>query len=87
MKADDAQAKYEKCARRPFMTMADYMGELKRAHRTFVKEDPGTTISDVSFARCLLRRSGLTRMEQRQVLSLCGAAWDTQRTSDALKLM
>ena len=87
VKADDAQAKYEKCSRKPYENMRDFIKDLKKARRHSEKEDPGSTISGVSFARRLLRRSGLTRMEQRQVLAACGARWDVVAITDALKLM
>ena len=87
IKADDAQTKYEKCSRKPYENMHDYIKDLKKAKRHLEMEDPGSTISDVSFARRLLRRSGLTRMEQRQVLAACGARWDVVAITDALKLM
>jgi hypothetical protein len=34
-----------------------------------------------------LRKSGLTRLEQRSVLAAAGACWDEQKIEDALKLM
>ena len=86
IKADDAQAKYEQFLRKPYENMHNFIKDLKKARR-HLEKDPGSTISDVSFARRLLRRSGLTGMEQRQVLAACGARWDVVAIADALKLM
>ena len=79
VKADEAQARYERCRRTPGQTMEDYLREARVAKRLLEREDPGTTISDVSFARKLLRRSGLTALEQRGVLAAVGASWETPR--------
>ena len=35
----------------------------------------------------MLRRSGLTPTEQRQVLAAAGAVWDSVKIEEALKLM
>ena len=58
-------------------------------HRTYtkmLKEDKGTTISDMSMARRILRRSDLSADEQRQVLSSCGHVYDMDKIKDALLL-
>eukprot|EP00972_Heterocapsa_arctica_P069835 10316282-Heterocapsa_arctica.AAC.1 len=56
--------------------MDEYLLELKQLKNLLKKEDPGSDISDVSMARRMLRRSGLTINEQRLVLSAAGAKWD-----------
>ena len=58
VQADDAQARYEKCRRTPHQTMAEYLRELRLSKRLLEREDPGTTISDVSFARKMLTKAG-----------------------------
>ena len=75
LKADDAQAKYDKQRRAPYKEMDQYIRDLKQAKRGLEKEDPGTKISEISFARKLLRKAGLTKQEQRQVLAAAGAQW------------
>jgi len=87
VKADEAQARYDKCRRGPGQPMEEFIREARLTKRLLEREDPGTTISDVSFARRLLRRSGLTRLEQRGVLAAAGASWDATKIEDALKLM
>ena len=86
-KADDAQAKWERCVRKPNQRMDEYIRELKIARRLMETEDEGSKISDISFARKLLRKCGLTRLEQRGVLSAAGAIWDARKIEDALRLM
>ena len=87
IKSDEAQARYEKCYRAPRCSMEQYIRDLKLSKRILEKEDHGSTISDVSFARRLLRKSGLTRIEQRGVLAAAGAKWESKPTEDALKLL
>ena len=43
--------------------MMEYLRELRMAKRLLEKEDPGMTISDVSYARKMLRKSGLNKLE------------------------
>ena len=87
VKADDAQARYERCRRQPHQRMEEYLRELRTAKRKLELEDRGSKISDVSYARKLLRKSGLTKLEQRQVLASAGAVWDSKMLEDALKLL
>ena len=51
-------------------------------------EDGGSSIfgCDMSMARRILRRSGLSTDEQRQVLSSCGHTYDIGKIKDALHL-
>ena len=77
VKADEVSQVYESMRRDHGMAMKDYLLELRRAKRMLEKEDKGTTISDISYARHMLRRSGLNTTGQRQVLGACGAVWDS----------
>ncbi len=65
--------------------MEDYLREARIAKLLLEREDPG--ISAVSFARKLLRRSGLVALEQRGALAEGGASWNLEKMEDALKLM
>ncbi len=87
VKADETQARYERCRRVPGQRTEEYLREVRIAKRLVEREDPGTTISGMLFARKLLRRSGLTALEQRGVLAAAGATWDLDKTEEALKLM
>eukprot|EP00971_Amphidinium_carterae_P352847 6492750-Amphidinium_carterae.2 len=67
--------------------MPEYLKELRACRRRLEKEDRGTTISDVSFSRKMLRCSGLNSHEQRSVLAAAGATWDATAIESALLLM
>ena len=67
--------------------MRDYLMTLPLARVRMAEEDPGSSISNLSYARRNHRRSGLTRIEQRQVLGSAGAAWDTDAIETALTMM
>ena len=84
IEADDALADYEKCRRAPGRSIRGYLMTLRLARVRMQREDPGSSISDLSCARRMLRRSGPTRIEQRQVLGSAGAAWDADSIETAL---
>ena len=67
--------------------MEEYLRESRLSLRILETEDPGTTISDLAYARRLLRNSGLTHIEQRAVLGPAGAKWETKPIEDALRLL
>lgn len=50
-----------------------------------LKEDTQTTISDQAYAVRLLKRSGLTGPERRQVLASAGAVYDTKKIKASLR--
>ena len=85
-KADHAAEQFERLRRVPGQKMISYMRELQRACHKMLKADEGTLISHQSMARRVLRRSGLTTDEQRQVLSSCGHEYDLDKIKDALRL-
>eukprot|EP00971_Amphidinium_carterae_P101619 2011585-Amphidinium_carterae.1 len=86
-RSDEAQSQYDKCHRGFQQSMSDYLQQLRVSKRRLETEDKGTTLSDVAYARNMLRRAGLTREEQRQVLAACGAVWASKAIADALRLM
>ena len=87
VQADDAQEKYERCRRTPHQPMNEFLRGLRLAKRILERDDPGTTISNVSYARKMLSKSGLTVIERRGVLSAAGAMWDAVRIEEALRMM
>ena len=87
VEADEALADYERCRRVPGQSMRYYLMALRLARVHMQKEDPGSSVSDLSYARRMLRKSGLTRTEQRQVLGTAGAAWDANQIETALIMM
>ena len=56
-KVDEAQARYDRCRRAPGQQMGDYLMESRLSRRILEKEDKGTTISEVAYARRLLRKA------------------------------
>ena len=72
-KADAAFKRYNSCRRRAGEEMLDYIARLRSAKRQLEAEDPGTMFSATNFAQRMLRSSGLTKIEQRQVLASAGA--------------
>ena len=85
--ADKYVTIYEQCRRRAGEPMEDYLTRLTVARRNAQKEDPGTSYSELATARKMLRCSGLSKSEQRQVLSAAGATWQLDKIRGALKLM
>ena len=85
-KADHAAEQFEKCRRAPGEKMIAYLRNMHRTYTKMPKEDKGTMISDMSMARRILRRSGLSADEQRQVLSSRGHVYDVDKIKDALRL-
>ena len=87
IEADEALAEFERCRRSPGQSMRDYLLSLRLARVRVERQDPGSEISDLSYARRMLRKSGLTKLEQRQVLGTAGAAWDANTIETALIMM
>ena len=85
-KADHAAEQFEKRRRAPGEKMIAHLHNIHRTYTKMLKEDKGTTISDTSMARRILRRSNLSADEQRQVLSSCGHVYDMDKIKDALRL-
>eukprot|EP00971_Amphidinium_carterae_P134530 2666108-Amphidinium_carterae.1 len=86
-RSDEAQAQYDKCHRAFQQPVSDYLQQLRVCKRRLETEDEGTALSDVSYARHILRKAGLTREEQRQVRAACGAVWSSRAIADAMRLM
>ncbi len=51
VKADEAQARYDRCRRAPGQSMDEFIREARLSKRLLEREDPGTTISEIAFAR------------------------------------
>ena len=67
--------------------MKDYLMSSSLCQVRMEKEDPGSSVSNLSYARKMLRRGGFTRVEQRQVLGAAGAAWGASAIQAALTIM
>ena len=64
-KADHAAEQFEKRRRTPGEKMIAYLRNMHRTYTKMLKKDKKTMISDMSMARRILRRSGLSADEQR----------------------
>ncbi|CAK0857899.1 unnamed protein product, partial [Prorocentrum cordatum] len=78
---------FEKSRRGIGEDVDDYIARLKTARRNLKVHDPGTRYSDTSFARKLLRSSGLSREAQRQVLAAAGAEWNSEKIEATIKMV
>ena len=85
--ADVAFQRYNSCRRKHGEDMLTYISRLRSAKRQLEAQDPGTSFSTTNYAQKLLRSSGLSKLEQRQVLASAGACWDAEKISAALRLL
>ena len=69
------------------MDMESYITGLRTAKRRMEKEDPGSKLSDKAYAVRLLKRSGLSIEEKRQVLAATNAVYETKQIEQALLQM
>jgi hypothetical protein len=66
-------------------SMETYLSNMHQAKMRMKKEDPNTTIGDKAYAVRLVRKAGLNREEQQQVLSATNAEYDAKKIETALK--
>ena len=85
-KSEHAHHVFEQVRRRPRQRMVAYLREHQKAYLKMVKEDGGTKLSDQHMAVRILRRSGLTHEEQRQVLAACNNIHDLEKIKVALSI-
>ena len=69
------------------MDMESYITGLRTAKRRMEKEDPGSKLSDKAYSVRLLKRSGLSIEEKRQVLAATNAVYETKQIEQALLQM
>ena len=69
------------------MSMDEYLTGLYAVRDDPISADTGTPISEVAYARKMLRRAGLTRQEGRAVLGQAGQVWSTKPIEDALVML
>ena len=72
---EERQEAYSSFRRTPGMSVAAYISTLKRLRQEYLKEDPGTTLSDRSFAQRLLSRAALTRRERYDIFFAAGGKY------------
>ena len=64
---EERQTAFHVFRRTPGMSISEYISTLKRLRNEYLREDPGTVLSDKSFAQRLLSRAGLTKRERMDV--------------------
>ena len=65
--------------------MENYINCMSQAKRMMEKEDPETHVGDKAYAVQLLKRAGLKKEEQQQVLSATGAEYERAQIETALR--
>ena len=85
-KSEHAHYVFEQVRRRPRQRMVAYLREHQKAYLKMLKEDGGTRLSDQHLAVRILRRSGLSHEEQRQVLAACDNVHDLDKIRTALSI-
>ena len=86
-RADHANDEYWNCSRRPGENIDSYVLRLKNARRLLEHEDPGTVISDLSFAQRMLRRANLDREKRRLVVATIGGKYTSEGVHNALQML
>ena len=84
---DHCQRDYERFRRHRGMTMNEYLTGLYAVRDELIAADSGTSISDMAYARKMLRSAGLTRQEARSVLGQAGQVWSPKPIEDALMML
>ena len=69
---DHCQREYERFRRHRGMTMNEYLTGLYAVKGELIAADAGTPISEMAYARKVLRSAGLTRQEGRAFLGQAG---------------
>ena len=86
-KLDLVNDNYWNCGRTVGETMESFLLRLKLAKRRLHEEDPGTSISDMSFAQRMLRRSGLDKEKRRLVIAATGGDYDVKKIENSLLML
>ena len=84
-RVDEAVSYFWNLRREYGQSMETYLSIMHQAKMRMKKEDPTTTIGDKAYAVRLLRKAGLNRDEQQQILSATNAEYDAKKIETALK--
>ena len=84
-RVDEAVTNFWNLRREYGQPMETYIANMDQARFRMKKEDPTTTIGDKAYAVRMLKKAGLTREEQQQVLSATNAEYDAKKIETALK--
>ena len=82
---EERQTAFHVFRRTPGMSISEYISTLKRLRNEYLREDPGTVLSDKSFAQRLLSRAGLTKRERMDVFFSAGGRYQTHDIERVLR--
>eukprot|EP00435_Cladocopium_sp_Y103_P057834 s201_g20.t1 len=71
--------------RSPGQSIAAYLATLKRLRNEYLREDPGSTISDRAFGQRMLSRAALTRRERFDIFFAAGGAYRSAAIEKVLR--
>ena len=84
-KFEEKQEQYLSYRRVQGQSIASYIAGLKRLRAEYLKEDPGTTISDKAFSQRMLARASLTRRERMDVFFSSGGRYKASDVERVLR--
>ena len=67
------------------MRISTYITTLKRLRKEYIKQDPGSLISDKAFAQRMLIRAGLARNTRHDVFHSAGGRYDPKTIEAVLR--
>ncbi len=78
-KIDEAVTAFWNLRREYGQSMENHISNMHQARLRVKKEDPATMIGGKAFAVRLLKKAGLTREEQQQILSATNTEYDAKK--------
>ena len=84
-KFEEKQEQYLSYRRVQGQSVASYIAGLKRLKAEYLKEDPGTTLSDKAFSQRMLARASLTRRERMDVFFSAGGRYKSDAIERVLR--
>ena len=83
--AKEAENVFRTCARRYGEPMREYLIRLEFVKQEYLRTEVGSAVAPRAYAEQMLRRSGLSRFDQRAVFSNCNAKWDAAAIKQQLE--
>ena len=84
-KFEEAEELYHSFRRTHGMNITKYLSQLKRLKAEYLREDPGSVISEKAFAQRVLNRAGLQRKERHDVFYNAGGAYNSREIERVLR--
>ena len=83
--AADAEKEFRNCARRYGEPVREYLTRLEHVKKEYLRKEEGSAVAPRAYAVQMLRRSGLSRFDQRAVLAHVGGKWDAEKIKGHLE--